>query len=121
MLVRLAGIAVPLLVWEAASRFGLLHSVFAPPFSRALARAVALPVESPGDFVMTGVEIVLALVATGLGGVTLGVLLARSERIDALLGRSDLVPLRRAGRGVHHGVHRDVRCRPDGARICWAF
>lgn len=86
VLVRLAGIAVPLLLWEVASRFGLLHSVFTPPFTEALTRAVALPFESPRDFVMTGLEIMFALVATALGGVTLGVVLARSERIDALMG-----------------------------------
>ena len=35
---------------------------------------------------MTGVEIVVALVATGVCGVAFGVLLARNERIDAFVG-----------------------------------
>ena len=86
ILVRLGGLAIPLLIWEAASRSGLLHSVFTPPFTRALARMLELPIASPGDFLMTGFEILAALIATGVGGVTLGVLLARSDRIDALLG-----------------------------------
>jgi NitT/TauT family transport system permease protein len=40
----------------------------------------------PMDFVMTGFEIVRAHMATGISGVALGILLARSGRIDALLG-----------------------------------
>lgn len=85
-LVRLAGLLAPLLVWEAASRFGLLHSVFVPPFSSALAQFFTLPDEAPADFVVTGAEILVSLLLTTLGGVTLGVLLAQSERLDALLG-----------------------------------
>jgi NitT/TauT family transport system permease protein len=86
MLVRLGGLAVPLLIWEAASRSGLLHSVFTPPFTRAVARMLELPIASPGDFLMTGFEILASLVATGVSGVALGVVLARNARIDALLG-----------------------------------
>ncbi len=86
VLARIAGLAVPLVAWELASRIGILHSVFTPPFSRALISAFELPVESPIDFVMTGVEIVVALVATGVCGVAFGVLLARNERIDAFVG-----------------------------------
>ena len=85
-LVRLAGLAVPLLIWEVASRAGLLHSVFTPPFTQAALKVLTLPVESPADFVVTTAEILVALFATGLCGMTLGVILARSERIDALLG-----------------------------------
>lgn len=86
MLARLGGLVVPLLIWEAASRSGVLHSVFTPPFTRALARMLELPIASPGDFLMTGFEILASLVATGVSGVALGVVLARSDRIDALLG-----------------------------------
>lgn len=86
MLVRLGGLAVPLLIWEAASRSGLLHSVFTPPFTRAVARMLELPIASPGDFLMTGFEILASLVATGVSGVALGVVLARNARIDAMLG-----------------------------------
>jgi NitT/TauT family transport system permease protein len=86
MLVRLGGLAVPLLIWELASRSGALHSVFTPPFTRALARFLMLPREATGDFAVTGLEIVVALIATGAGGVTIGLVLARSERMDALLG-----------------------------------
>jgi ABC-type nitrate/sulfonate/bicarbonate transport system permease component len=84
-LIRLAGLVVPVLVWEFASRSGLLHSVFTPPFSQALVAAVKLPFESPLDFVTTGLEIVASLTVTIVSGVALGVLLARSERINALL------------------------------------
>lgn len=86
MLTRLAGLLLPFVAWEIASWAGLLHPVFMPPVSRALLRVIELPMESAMDFVMTGMEIVVALIATGIGGITLGVLLARSERIDALLG-----------------------------------
>ena len=86
LIIRLAGLAVPLLIWEGASRSGVLHSVFTPPFTKAFLLVVQLPFESPGDFVMTGMEILVSLVITGLAGVAIGVVLARSERIDALLG-----------------------------------
>ena len=33
VLARIAGLAVPLVAWELASRIGILHSVFTPPFS----------------------------------------------------------------------------------------
>jgi ABC-type nitrate/sulfonate/bicarbonate transport system permease component len=85
-LIRLCGLAVPLLAWETASRTGLLHSVFTPPFTRAVARMLELPIASPGDFLITGLEIAAALAATGISGVTIGVILARSETLDALLG-----------------------------------
>ena len=80
------GSAVPLLIWEVASRAGLLHSVFTPPFTQAAMKVLTLPAESPTDFVVTAAEILVALLATGLCGMTLGIILARSERIDALLG-----------------------------------
>jgi len=86
VLARFGGLAVPLLIWEAASRSGLLHSVFTPPFTRAVERMLELPIASPGDFLMTGFEILASLIATGVSGIALGVLLARSDRIDALLG-----------------------------------
>ncbi len=84
--VRIAGLVVPLVIWEVASRSGLLHPVFTPPFSRVMVKVLALPGEAAADFVVTGAEIVVALLLTGLGGMTLGVLLAQSERLDALLG-----------------------------------
>lgn len=85
-LVRLAGLLTPLLAWEAASRSGVLHSAFTPPVSRVLLRALALPGEAAADYAVTGAEIVVALLLSSLGGVALGVLLAQSERLDALLG-----------------------------------
>jgi NitT/TauT family transport system permease protein len=72
--------------WETASRSGLLHSVFTPPFTSALSRFLALPGEAPADFAVTAAEILIALLITGVGGVAVGVLLAQSERLDALLG-----------------------------------
>ena len=86
MLMRIAGLAIPLVAWEAASRLGLLHSVFTPPFTSALTRFLVLPAEAPADFAVTGAEILVALVLTGIGGVVVGVVLAQSERLDALLG-----------------------------------
>jgi ABC-type nitrate/sulfonate/bicarbonate transport system permease component len=86
LIIRLAGLAVPLLIWEVASRSGLLHSVFTPPFTKAFLRVVQLPFESPWDFVMTGMEDLVSLVITGLAGVAIGVVLARNESIDAVLG-----------------------------------
>ena len=85
-LLRLLGVLVPLTAWELASRLGVLHSTFTPPFSRVLVQALVLPGEAPGDYATTGAEIVAALVLSSLGGVALGVLLAQSERLDALLG-----------------------------------
>lgn len=85
-LLRLAGLLVPLAAWEAASRLGLLHSAFTPPFSRVLVRALALPAEAWADYAVTGAEIVVALLLSSVGGVALGVLLAQSEGLDALLG-----------------------------------
>lgn len=85
-LLRLAGVLVPLGAWELASRTGLLHSAFTPPFSRVLWRAALLPGEAPWDYLATGAEIVAALLLSSLGGVALGVLLAQSDRLDALLG-----------------------------------
>jgi ABC-type nitrate/sulfonate/bicarbonate transport system permease component len=86
LIIRLAGLAVPLLIWEAASRSGVVHSVFLPPFTKALLRVAELPFESTWDFVMTAMEILVSLAITGLAGVAIGVVLARNERIDALLG-----------------------------------
>ena len=86
MLMRIAGLAIPIVAWEAASRLGLLHSVFTPPFTSALVRFLALPSESPADFAVTAAEILVALFLTGISGVVVGVLLAQSERLDALLG-----------------------------------
>jgi len=84
--VKLLGMMVPLLIWEVASRSGLVNSVFLPPLTRALLSALVLPVESPLDFLTTGAEILVALIVTGLGGVAIGVVLGRNETIDALLG-----------------------------------
>lgn len=84
--VRLAGLAVPLLIWEVASCSGVLHSTFTPPFTKALMSFVRLPFELPWDFAITGAEILAALAISGVVGVTTGVVLARNERIDALLG-----------------------------------
>ena len=85
-LVRVAGLLAPLAAWEAASRFGLLHSAFTPPFSRVLVRALVLPGEAFADYAVTGAEILVALLLSSVGGVALGVLLAQSEGLDALLG-----------------------------------
>jgi ABC-type nitrate/sulfonate/bicarbonate transport system permease component len=85
-MVRLAGLATPLLIWEIASRSGLAYSTFVPPFSKALAEVVWLPIESPLDFIMTGSEILFALLVTGICGVGIGVVLARNEILNALLG-----------------------------------
>jgi ABC-type nitrate/sulfonate/bicarbonate transport system permease component len=86
IVVRLSGLAVTLAVWEAASRFGLVDPKFVPPFTHALLAMLTLPVESAMDFLITGGEVVMALVITGICGVVIGVVLARNQCIDSLLG-----------------------------------
>ncbi len=83
---RLLGLVIPFLAWEVASRTGLMHPVFLPPFSTVLWQVVTLPGEVWPDFLSTGFEIVVSLLLTGFSGVVIGVVLAQSEKLDALLG-----------------------------------
>jgi ABC-type nitrate/sulfonate/bicarbonate transport system permease component len=83
---RIAGLIVPLLIWEMASRFGIVNPVFLPPVSAILRMFVDLPFDYASDFIETGFEIAVALTITTVFGVAAGLILAQSETVDAMFG-----------------------------------
>lgn len=83
---RVAGLLVPLALWQLLSWTGVLHPVFAPPPTRVLFRAALLPAEAGSHFALTLGEIVAALGLSSIAGVAIGIVLAQAERIDAVLG-----------------------------------
>lgn len=80
------GLLIPIALWDGLSRAGIFHPVFVPPPLRVAGRALVLPREVAEHYAITLQEIVVAFLFISVIGVVLGILLAQSRTLDAVLG-----------------------------------